>query len=317
MKRFACYLVAALACVDPLSGNAPGHGTSSVQPIPYPAPEPGSTPLIFLPDQISRKGSLEFNAAFSSDGKSFYFAVSQNRQWDIHVSKHDGNNWSPPVRAPFSENDYSEADPVCSPDGKIYFISNRPKRGAGKPADFDIWFVEPQAEGGWSSPQNVTELNSASDEYYISFSSQGDAFFGSDRPGGFGSMDIYVSRRVDGRYLSPENLGMGINTPESEHDPCLVSADGNLLVFKSENHPDGLGEADLYASRRGRDGKWETAVNLGSPINTPAYEYCGYLTPDQRYFFFSSESDIKWVDAAYLRRLVEKLTTRNSDPAPR
>lgn len=308
MKRFACCVVAALTLVESLPGSDPVPGNISAQPIPYPAPAPGSTPLVFLPGQISRDGSLEFNAAFSPDGKSFYYSVSKHGQWDIQVSRHNGHNWGPPVRAPFSEDNYSEADPVCTPDGKIYFISNRPKSGAGKSADFDIWFVEPLAGGGWSLPQNVTALNSDRDEYYLSFSRQGDAYFGSDRPGGFGSMDIYVSHRVDGKYQPPENLGPGINTPESEHDPCLVSADGTLLVFKSENRPDGVGDADLYVSRRSRDGKWMPAVNLGRPINTPAFEYCGYLTPDGRYFFFSSELDIKWMDADALRQLAVKLT---------
>ncbi len=310
MQRLACFL-ATLAGIASLTGGEPAAA------IPYPVPAPGATPLAFLPSIISRPGTLEFNAAFSPDGRSFYFAVSKDRQWDIHVSRHDGQGWSPPVRAPFSEENYSEADPVCTADGKIYFISNRPKNGSGQPADFDIWRVEPLAGGGWSAPQNVTALNSDRDEYYISFSKQGDAYFGSDRPGGFGSMDIYVSRHVDGRFLPPENLGPGINTAESEHDACLVSADEDMLVFKSENRPDGLGQADLYASRRGRDGRWMPAVNLGRTINTPAYEYCCYLTPDRRYFFFSSELDIKWVDADQLRRLIEDLTTKKSGPALR
>lgn len=283
--RLSSLLIVVIISTIPLAGSDPARGTAAAPPIPYPTPAPGATPLVFLPGIISRPGTLEFNAAFSPDGKSFYFSVSKDRQWDIQVSRHDGKGWSPPMRAPFSEENYSEADPVCAPDGKVYFISNRPKDGAGDRADFDIWFMEPRPDGTWSPPQNATALNSDRDEYYISFSAQGDAYFGSDRSGGFGSMDIYVSRRVGGRFLPPENLGPGINTAESEHDPCLVSADGTMLVFKSENRPDGLGEADLYASRRGPDGKWAKAVNLGRPINTPGYEYCCYLTPDQRYFF--------------------------------
>lgn len=316
MNRSICRLVATIILAVPLAGHDPAPRNPAPHSIPYPVPAPGSTPLVFLPDLISRSGSLEFNAAFSPNGKSFYFSLSKDGQWDIHVSRHDGTSWGPSSRALFSEDQYSEADPVCTPDGRIYFISNRPKDGKGKSSDFDIWFVEPLPSGGWAPPQNMAALNSDRDEYYISFSPQGDAYFGSDRPGGFGAMDIYVSRRIDGQYLPPENLGPGINTAESEHDPCLVSAEGDLLVFKSENRPDGMGEADLYASRRDRDGKWRQAVNLGRPINTPAYEYCCYLTPDRRYFFFSSELDIKWVDAAYLRRLIEGLTAQDPRPAP-
>lgn len=283
-------------------------GPCFASPIPYPTPSPGARPEVFLPGTISRPGSLEFNAAFSPDGGSFYFAQSTNRQWDIHVSRHDGRTWGSPIRALFSEEKYSEADPVFAPDGKLYFISNRPKAGGEAASDFDIWYVEPQPDGNWSAPKNVTALNSERNEYYISFSKAGDAYFGSDRPGGFGDMDLYVSRHVDGRHLPPENLGPGINTKESEHDACLISADENLLVFKSENRSDGLGEADLYVSRRGADGRWQTAVNLGAPINTPAYEYCSYLTPDGRFFFFSSELDIKWLDADTLRERALALT---------
>lgn len=291
-------------------------GACYASSIPYPTPTPGARPETFLPSIVSRPGSLEFNAAFSPDGRSFYFAQSANRQWDIHVSRHDGRAWSAPARATFSDLKYSEADPVFAPDGKLYFISNRPKSGADQPSDFDIWYVEPQPDGSWSAPKNATELNSDRDEYYISFSKAGDAYFGSDRPGGFGDMDLYVSRRRDGHYLPPENLGPGINTKESEHDACLISADEDLLVFKSENRPDGFGEADLYVSRRGADGRWQTAVNLGAPINTPAYEYCSYLTPDGRYFFFSSELDIKWMSADALRERALALTGSKKSARP-
>jgi hypothetical protein len=283
-------------------------GAACAAPIPYPTPHPGVRPEIFLPGTICRPDSLEFNAAFSPDGRSFYFANSVDRQWDIHVSHYNGNAWTSPVRAAFSEEKYSEADPVFAPDGKLYFISNRPKAGGSQPSDFDIWFVEPLPAGGWSAPRNASALNSERDEYYISFSKAGDVYFGSDRPGGFGAMDLYVSRQSGGRQLPPENLGPGVNTAESEHDACLVSDEETLLIFKSENRPDGLGQADLYVSRRDSSGRWLRAVNLGAPINTPAYEYCCYLTPDRRFFFFSSQLDIKWMDADALRQLAIKLT---------
>jgi hypothetical protein len=287
-------------------------GLAWAAPAPYPLPLPRSDGQIyrFLYGVVSRKETLDFNSAFSPDGRLFYFTRSVNGQWDILVAHPLGGNhgWDVQGRAPFSEDKFSEADPAFAADGKLYFISNRPKTGGDKPSDFDIWYVEPQPDGSWSAPKNATELNSERDEYYISFSKAGDAYLGSDRPGGFGDMDLYMSRHVDGRFLPPENLGPGINTKESEHDACLISADETLLVFKSENRPDGLGEADLYVSRRDADGRWQPAVNLGAPVNTPAYEYCSYLTPDGRYFFFSSELDIKWMDADALRRRAGELT---------
>ena len=52
--------------------------------------------------------------------------------------------------------------------------------------------------------------------------------------------------------------------------------------------------------------KWMQAVNLGSTFNTKLYEYCPYISPDLKYFFFSSESDVKWIDYHYL---VQKINT--------
>lgn len=307
MGRFLAALAATISVGTSLFADDANGMETQTSPIPYPKPAPDALPRIFLPGLVCKKGTLEFNAAFSPDGRSFYFSKSKDRQWDIHVSQHDYNGWKTPARVSFSEEKFSEADPVFAPDGKLYFISNRPKGSEATTSDFDIWYVEPLSGGGWSAPRNATGLNSERDEYYISFSKSGDAYLGSDRPGGFGSMDLYVSRLVDGRYLPPENLGPGINTAESEHDGCFVSDEENLLVFKSENRPDGQGEADLYVSRLNADRTWSKAVNLGRTVNTPAYEYCCYLTPDRRFFFFSSEGDIKWMGADALRNLIEKL----------
>jgi Tol biopolymer transport system component len=278
--------------------------TSSM--IPYPQPFPDTTATIFLPHVVSDEG-LDFNSAFSPDGKSFYFTRSKNRQWDIYVTTHDGKNWSEPKLAPFSHSKFSEADPTFSPDGKLYFISNRPKQVTDTLSDFDIWFIELMPNQQWTEPKNFAQLNSDSSEYYISFAANGNAYFGSSRPGGFGAEDIYVCRFINGEYTIPENLGSTINTKESEHDPCIWPSE-EYLVFKSENQTDNYGEADLYCSKYNSNKKWTKSVNLGDGFNTKTYEYCPYLTADSKYFFFSSESDIKWIDAKFVEKRIDKLT---------
>jgi Tol biopolymer transport system component len=275
--------------------------------IPYPSPRPDTVALVFLPDLICKKDTLEFNSAFSPDGKFFYFAKSNNKQWDIYLSKYDGTNWTNPVLAPFSEPKYSEADPAFAPNGDLYFISNRPKKPTDTLSDFDIWFIKPLANGAWSAPENAKLVNSDSTEYYVSFAKNGNLYFGSNRKGGFGDIDVYLSRFENGQYQTSENLGATINSDKSDHDPCIISEDETQLVFKSEERKDGLGEADLYASKRDKNGKWSQAVNLGRCVNTPAYEYCSYITPDFKYFFFSSELDIKWIDAAFLRQHIDRI----------
>ncbi len=272
--------------------------------IPYPASVPDSTSLVFLPGIVSGNG-LDFNACFSPKGDAFYFSRSNGGQWDIYETINNGKKWSKPTLAAFSER-YSEADPTFAPDGRLFFISNRPTQANPNKSDYDIWFIRPLESGGWSQPENLTEVNSDSSEYYISFSENGNLYFGSSRPGGFGAEDIYISHLTKGKYTTPQNLGQTINSAQSEHDPC-ISKDERYLIFKSENRPDGFGEADLYCSKISGGGGWMQAVNLGQKINTSTYEYCPYVSPDSRYFFFSSESDVKWISMEYLRKHIDKL----------
>jgi hypothetical protein len=268
--------------------------------ISYPKEQPDSIALSFLPNLVSRPDSLDFNSAFSSDGKLFYFARSQGGKYDIYQTAFEGNTWKTPVLAPFSTTEYSEADPFILPDGSIYFISDKPKDALDTLRDFDIWVIHPEKNGTWSTPQNIQEVNSDSTEYYVSLSSNGNLYFASNRPGGYGSHDIYVSRFVNDKYSTPVNLGPAVNTTEMEHDP-LISRDERFIIFTSVNRPDGFGQGDLYyATRKAVDAPWSSSTNLGEGFNTPTYEYCSYLTPDNKFFFFSSDYDVKWVSAEKL-----------------
>ncbi len=102
---------------------------------------------------------------------------------------------------------YSDADPFITPDGThLYFISNRPVLGKGKP-DLDIWMVE-KTNSGWTEPKILgAPINSPGNEWYPTIAANGTMYFRSDREGGKRRTDIYRSRLVDGKYLEPENLG--------------------------------------------------------------------------------------------------------------
>jgi tetratricopeptide (TPR) repeat protein len=93
-------------------------------------------------------------------------------------------------------------------------------------------------------------------------------YFASDRQGGLGGYDIYVSYLNDGRWSLPENLGNTINTSGNEVTPYFE--DGKLF-FASDEHT-GLGGYDIFTSRV-LNGMWSTPQNLGHVINTPADEY--------------------------------------------
>ncbi len=271
-----------------------GFRSSAVR-IPYPSPQPDTAALKFLPGIVS-SDSLDFNASFSPDGRTFYFCRSANGKWNIWQTNYDGGKWAAPRPAPFSEPAYSQADPFFGPDGALYFISNRPVQAADTAGDFDIWRVRPDNNGGWSAPENVQGVNSDSTEYYVSLAANGNIYFASNRSGDF---EIYYSRLENGRYTAPENLGPAVNAPGMEHDPC-ISPDEKLLLFTAVDRPGGFGSGDIYISRKTAEGKWGKAANAGPAVNTATYEYCSYLTPDGKYLFFSSDYDVKWVSAKQL-----------------
>ena len=295
-----------LSSVLALSLSMISHLSFAQKLIPYPRPlPPDSGSLTFLPGIVSID-SFDFNACFAPDGKSFYFSRNMNGFTKVFVTNYTGGNWGTPQPMPFSLTNYSDADPAFSPDGKLYFISDRPANPSDTTPDYDIWYSSPQANGDWSAPVNVRRVNSDSNEYYVSFTGNGHMYFGSSRPGGFGQEDIYVSKLVKGEYTKPVNLGPAINTSKAEFDP-FISAEENLLFFASSNRDGGFGGADLYCSVRDKSNKWRKAANLGKNINTNTRDFCPYISADGKYFFFSSQRDVKWTNFSYLMSQVSKL----------
>jgi hypothetical protein len=245
----------------------------------------------FAPGIISGD-SLEFNAAFSTDGKSFYFTRSVNKRSQLYYSVYLKDGWSIPAPLSFSNTNYSDADPALSPAGELYFISNRPTHSNDTTKDYDIWKVKLLSSGQWSQPVHVKELNSPEDEYYISFTRKGDACFASSRKGGYGEEDIYFSEYQNNIFLEPRNMGSTINTSQSEYDP-FITANGAALIFTSSGRRGSLGKADLYWSVKTTNG-WREPDHFNEAINTSSRDYCPYISPDNKYIFYSSGGDIKY-----------------------
>jgi hypothetical protein len=126
----------------------------------------------------------------------------------------------------------------------------------------------------WETPQNLTELNTASDELgpSVFIHPQTGAlvlFFNSNRPGGLGGYDIYSSTlQANGKFSSP-TLVPELNSTANETFP-MVRPNGLELILTS-NRPGGLGGNDLWVATRATISEpWSAPVNLGAPINTSA-----------------------------------------------
>jgi Tol biopolymer transport system component len=253
---------------------------------PYDVAGPKPEPTVFAEGIIST-GDYDSHPAFTPDGKTLYFLRSDPNFsfWTILVSRFENGRWRTPQVAPFS-GQYSDADPFITSDGsRLYFISNRPVAGKSKP-DLDIWMME-KTERGWSEPKNPgAPINSSGNEWYPTLAANGTIYFGSDREGGKGRTDIYRARLVNGAYTQAENLGDAVNSKLNEFEP-LIAPDESYMIFMAGGRADGHGGFDLYITYN-RNGEWTNPTNLGDQINTSGNEYSPTISPDKKYFFWTS-----------------------------
>lgn len=132
-------------------------------------------------------------------------------------------------------------------------------------------------------PFNSDEFNTA----HPSLTANGDRlYFTSDRPDGYGGLDIYYVEKNGDDYGDPVNLGPEINTSGDEIFPFMHS-DGTL--YFSSNGRDGLGGLDIYYTRMLPDGKWEAAQNLGAPFNSDKDDFGLIVDLDTKNGYFSSD----------------------------
>lgn len=153
-------------------------------------------------------------------------------------------------------------------------------------------------------------INSGKWESQASVSCDGTIiYFASNREGGVGGTDIWLSRLLpDGRWGQPENLGAAINTEKDEEAPFITN-DGQVLYFSSNGHI-GLGEQDIFMSRRNKDAQWSKAINLGSPVNSSYRELGFFLTADGKTGYFSSDRETGFGGMdIYKFELPERLTS--------
>jgi hypothetical protein len=135
--------------------------------------------------------------------------------------------------------------------------------------------VHARTYSDWSAPVNLGPIiNSAFSDQGPAISKNGlSLYFTSNRPGGLGGFDMYVSQRanVDDAWGSPVNLGPTVNTTFDEGNPAF-SRDGHFLFFQSKR-PGGLGGIDIWVSWRRHkhdDFDWEPPMNLGAGVNSAA-----------------------------------------------
>lgn len=237
----------------------------------------------------------ELFPSLSADRNTLYLTRRVNgRNEDFFLSHPDScGGWLTARNMGYPPNTAAQesAHTVSADDHYLFFMrsDNRSENGWGR-GGCDLYLAyRVSPDSAWSVPESFgATINTPAFEGMPSLSPDiTDLYFASDRPGGYGGMDIWVSHFSFGLWQLPKNLGPEINTPGNETAP-FICTDNKTLFFASDAHP-GLGGSDLFMSRKIQDTLWTTPKNLGFPINSTFDENSMYVSPDGTETYFASD----------------------------
>ena len=241
-----------------------------------------------LGDSIN-SADLEYYPSLTIDGKSMIITRRINSDEDFYVSNLVNGVWSKanPIEGKVNTN-LNEGAQNISQDGELLVFTgcNYPE-GRGS---CDLYISYKTKSGKWTEPQNLPGMINT--EFWESSPclspDKRDLYFSSNRLGGFGGKDIWVSHNGNnGRWNEPVNLGPEVNTMADE-GCAFIHADNQTLYFNSNGHP-GYGATDLFLSRKTMDGKWSIPENLGYPINTIDDEGSLIVASDGKTAYYASD----------------------------
>lgn len=249
--------------------------------------EPGLAPEIFAPKLVNTK-AVELNAVFNTQMTEFFFTRIIDGNFIIHHSELKNGKWTTPAPIemfPKGQNKSTAVDMSITQDGNtMYFLGVYQPDSIPDKGRPDIWKSE-KIEGQWQKPTRLPSPIST-DEYVESYPvvvADGSLYFISDRPGGIGKRDIYRAQYLgDGKFDAPKSIGPIVNT-ESGSGDTFIAPDESYLIYSTGNY---RGNSGMHVSFK-KDGEWTNPIYLGEPINTQWTDFCPYMSPDGKYFFFS------------------------------
>lgn len=204
----------------------------------------------------------DVNPVVSADEKTLLYTRENPFSDMIFFSRKVDNEWTPGIVIMdqlLVDEGYTTS---VSGDGEeLYLYKNDQYVGNIYSSNF--------VDGRWQPAIKLNEnINTKYWESHAAISTDGTKlYFTSNRPGGYGGLDIYESERDSiGNWSPAENLGPIINTPYNEETPFLSKTD-NVLFFSSRGHFS-MGGHDIFYSTLGENGSWLPPINMGFPVNS-------------------------------------------------
>jgi hypothetical protein len=172
--------------------------------------------------------------------------------------------------------------------GKCAFTRNKIQNGGahvtGDDSYHSIYIADLKENGEWNNERPFRYNEFGTSTGFPSLAFDGSAlYFASNRVGGFGGYDIYVSYWKGNSWTYPENLGNDVNTAGNEITPFF---NGEDLYFASDFHH-GMGGYDIFHSLV-KGGQWTHPENMANGINSPADDYYPMIKEGSEGIFFSS-----------------------------
>ncbi|MEM9856322.1 MAG: OmpA family protein [Bacteroidota bacterium] len=253
-----------------------------------------------LNDIINGPITNEGSVTFSPDGKTMVFAQGNSGKKkgtadvNLFISRNRNGVWTQPRMLNINNPGYWDSSPAFSRDGKrLYFASNRP----GGQGGVDIYQARRNARGRFFKVQNLgPEINTPGNDIFPYVSDDGHLYFSSDGRPGFGGLDLYVAKRVNGQ-TEIENLGQPVNSEADDFGIHLFKADRG---FFTSNREGGKGDDDIY-----------TFVNEDPDLKIVNYFLQGVtMTPDENEKLkILSNVEVKLLD--YDGQVIDETTTRD------
>ncbi|MEO9477399.1 MAG: OmpA family protein [Cyclobacteriaceae bacterium] len=242
-----------------------------------------------MPSTINQY-QLQYFPIVSVDGNTIIYTKRDSNRpdadEDIVYSIKQNSEWIPATSISKRINtELNEGACTISAGGRILIFTSC---DAGRTFGNCDLFVTYKQGDQWSKPENMgAVVNSKYWDSQPSLSPDGRVlYFSSNRIGGFGKRDIWMTVNDGKGWGKPKNLGNTINGFRDETTP-FIHANNDVLFFSSTSHP-GLGGYDLFFSKK-ENGKWSKVKNLGFPINTFNDEVSIFIAANGRDAYYSQE----------------------------
>lgn len=208
-----------------------------------------------IPGEVNTK-MHEGTFAITNDRKTLYFTrnnfINGKKRTDekkvsnlkIYKAEWSGKEWINITELPFNSDHFSTAHPALNQNGtKLYFASDRP----GGFGSFDLYSVAIISDTSYGNPVNLgPSVNTDKKEQFPFLDRENNLYFASNGHPGFGLLDIFVSKYESGKYQTPDNIGLPVN---SGYDDFAISLHSPTEGFFSSNRPTGKGSDDIYSFR--------------------------------------------------------------------